>query len=196
MSATPPPDSAPAPAPDSADPISLLLVDDDPTFRARLARAMQRRGFAVREANNYDEAIAAAQADPPEMAIIDLRMPGRSGLEVLRDLLDIEPHTKVVVLTGYGSIATAVDAVRLGAINYLAKPADADDILTAFARGSSPPLSTLPPSFQAPSLARAEWEHIQRVLVECGNNISQCARRLGIHRRTLQRKLDKYPPSI
>lgn len=173
---------------------SILLVDDDEVFRRRLARAFDERGYDVRTAGDHDEAVALAQADSPEFAVVDLRMPGRSGLELVRALKEIDPATKSIVLTGYGSIATAIDAIRLGAHYYLPKPADADDIVAAFARGESPPLSPPDPEYQAPSLARAEWEHINRVLSDCGGNISEAARRLGIHRRSLQRKLQKYPP--
>ena len=123
-------------------------------------------------------------------------MPGRSGLELVKTLHEIDPATKTVVLTGYGAIATAIDAIRLGATYYLSKPADADDIVAAFNRAKSPPLEPPEPEYgQAPSLARAEWEHINRVLSDCGGNISEAARRLRIHRRSLQRKLQKYPPS-
>jgi two-component system response regulator RegA len=173
---------------------SILLVDDDEVFRRRLARAFESRGYDTRIASNYDEAVNSAKEDSPEMAVVDLRMPGRSGLELVQALKEIDPATKVVVLTGYGSIATAVDAIRLGATHYLAKPADADDIVSAFKRGEAPPLNPPDPEYQAPSLARAEWEHINRVLSDCGGNISEAARRLGIHRRSLQRKLQKYPP--
>lgn len=173
----------------------FLLVDDDQVFRERLARALVRRGFAVETAGGYDEAITRLGEDPPiDRAVIDLRMPGPNGLELLRDLQLRSPDTKVVVLTGYGSIATAVDAVKLGAINYLPKPADADDVIAAFARGEKPALSGPVEPYDAPSLARTEWEHIQRVLSDCGGNISEAARRLGIHRRSLQRKLQKYAP--
>jgi two-component system response regulator RegA len=180
---------------DVAPPPSLLIVDDDRVLRERLARAFRDRGFDVRTAAGADEAITLAREDPPELAVVDLRMPGRTGLEVLSELLALEPTTKVVMLTGYGSIATAVEAVRLGATNYLAKPADADDVLAAFARGAAPPLTPPPATYEAPSLARTEWEHINRVLSDCGGNISEAARRLRIHRRSLQRKLQKYPPS-
>lgn len=173
---------------------SILLVDDDDVFRERVARAMRDRGFETRTASDYDQAMASARADSPELAVVDLKMPGKSGLELVRDLKELDPATKVVVLTGYGSIATALDAVRLGATHYLAKPADVDDILMAFTRGDAPPLEPPPAEFPAPSLARAEWEHISRVLSDCGGNISEAARRLGIHRRSLQRKLQKYPP--
>ncbi len=176
---------------------SILIVDDDETYRNRLARAFVDRGYDVRTAQDYDSAVATASTESPEFAVVDLKMPGKSGLELVKALHEIDPATKSVVLTGYGSIATAIDAVRLGATYYLSKPADADDIVGAFARGEAPPLA--PPSpdsadYKAPSLARAEWEHINRVLSDAGGNISEAARRLGIHRRSLQRKLQKYPP--
>ena len=174
---------------------SILIVDDDQAFRRRLARAFEDRGYDASTAGDYDEAIALARAESPELAVVDLKMPGRSGLELVQALRSIDPATKIVVLTGYGSIATAIDAVRLGATYYLPKPADADDIVAAFARGEAPPLEPPEPDYQAPSLARAEWEHINRVLSDCAGNISEAARRLGIHRRSLQRKLQKYPPS-
>jgi len=175
---------------------SILLVDDDEVYRNRLARAFVDRGYDVRTAGDHDSAVAIASGDSPELAVVDLKMPGKSGLELVKALREIDPSTKTVVLTGYGSIATAIDAVRLGATYYLSKPADADDIVAAFARGEAPPLD--PPvsaDMKAPSLARAEWEHINRVLSDSGGNISEAARRLGIHRRSLQRKLQKYPPS-
>jgi two-component system response regulator RegA len=174
---------------------SLLLVDDDEVFRTRMARAFVERGYEVTSAQDFDSAVAHARADSPELAVLDLKMPGKSGLELVKALLEIDPQTKIVVLTGYGSIATAIDAVRLGATYYLQKPADADEILAAFARGQAPPLDPPDTDYRAPSLARAEWEHINRVLSDCGGNISEAARRLGIHRRSLQRKLQKYPPN-
>lgn len=178
---------------------SILIVDDDEVYRNRLARAFVDRGYDVRTAGDYDAAVARATEDSPELAVVDLKMPGRSGLELVKALTEIDPATKIVMLTGYGSIATAIDAVRLGATYYLSKPADADDIIGAFARGEAPPLDPPPPGaggdYKAPSLARAEWEHINRVLSDAGGNISEAARRLGIHRRSLQRKLQKYPPS-
>ncbi|MCC6215839.1 MAG: response regulator [Polyangiaceae bacterium] len=172
---------------------SLLVVDDDDVLRPRLVRAFADRGYEARGAAGFEEAVALAEGDPPERCVVDLRMPGRGGLELLQRLLEIDPHTEVVILTGYGSIATAIDAVRLGAVYLLAKPADADDILAAFERGRAPP-STSTGDPAAPSLARAEWEHIQRVLSDTGGNVSAAARRLGIHRRSLQRKLQKLPP--
>jgi two-component system, response regulator RegA len=173
---------------------TMLLVDDDDVFRSRLARAMTDRGFEVRTATNADEGAMLAREDSPELAVVDLRMPGRSGLELVRDLKAIDPATKVVVLTGYGSIATATEAMRLGATHYLPKPADADEVLAAFRKDEVPPLEAIETNTKAPSLARAEWEHINRVLTDAGGNISEAARRLGIHRRSLQRKLQKYPP--
>ncbi len=181
------------PTPDSVRE-SLLLVDDDAVFRERLARSFRNRGYDVRTAGTCDEARVSAKQDSPELAVVDLRMPGGSGLELVRDLKEIDPATKIVMLTGYGSIATAVDAVKLGATNYLPKPADADDILLAFQRGDQPVNPSDTVEYEVPTLARAEWEHIQRVLADCGGNISEAARRLGIHRRSLQRKLAKYAP--
>jgi two-component system response regulator RegA len=178
----------------ASDQPSVLLVDDDQAFRERLARALRDRGYEVRTADGYDAALQLARADPPEYAVVDLRMPGRSGLEVVRDLAQIDPSMRIVVLTGYGSIATAVDAVRLGAVQYLPKPADADDLVAAFERAELPPLAAGQTDYSAPTLARAEWEHIQRVLRDCHGNISQAARRLGLPRRSLQRKLGKNPP--
>ena len=182
------------PSPSEHSP-SLLLCDDDEVFRNRLARAFRDRGYDVRTAADYEQAIAAARADSPQFAVVDLRMPGKSGLELVRDLKQIDPTTRVIVLTGYGSIATAIDAVRMGATHYLPKPADVDDIIAAFARDGLEPLTPPGASFPAPSLARAEWEHINRVLSDCGGNISEAARRLGMHRRSLQLKLHKYPPN-
>lgn len=173
---------------------TLLLVDDEAVFRERLARAFRERGFEVSTAGSYDEALALATKESPELAVVDLRMPGRSGLELVRALHALDASTRIIVLTGYGSIATAVDAVKLGAFNYLPKPADVDDLVLAFSRGPGEP-TQVTEDFQPPTLARAEWEHIQRVLTDCGGNISEAARRLGLHRRSLQRKLQKYPPA-
>lgn len=172
---------------------SILIVDDDETFRERLARAFQKRGLEPRTASGYDEAIALAQSDPPELAVVDLRMPGRSGLELLRELKRIDAETKVVVLTAYGSIATTIDAMKLGAVYYLQKPADVDDILAALT-GKTDAQASAAAEFEAPSLERVRWEHINRVLGDCDGNVSEAARRLHMHRRTLQRMLQKYPP--
>jgi two-component system response regulator RegA len=175
------------------DPLpSILLVDDDVTLRERLGRALRERNYDVRTAGSADEAMESVRADSPELAVLDLRMPGRNGLDLLREMREYDPSTRILVLTGYGSIATAVEATKLGAEGYLPKPVDADELLAAFARGGT---AAIPDHFETPSLARAEWEHIQRVLGDCGNNISEAARRLGIHRRSLQRKLQKYPPA-
>ncbi|TNE48965.1 MAG: response regulator [Deltaproteobacteria bacterium] len=175
---------------------SILLVDDSDVFRERLARAFRERGFDVRTAANAVEARASAEEDSPEKAVLDLRMPGDSGLQLLQDLKAIDPTIEMIILTGYGSIATTIDAMRLGAVYYLPKPADADDILAAFERAQTPPLEPPPDlEYEAPSLARTEWEHINRVLSDCGGNISKASRVLGIHRRSLQRKLQKFPPA-
>jgi two-component system response regulator RegA len=172
---------------------SILIVDDDETFRRRLARALGDRGYDVRVAADYETAMQSAHEDSPQLAVIDLKMPGRSGLELVRDLLAVDPTTRIVVLTGYGSIATAVDAMRLGAKHYLPKPADADEILNALMRDADPS-DIAPHDFPAPTLARAEWEHMQRVLADCNGNVSEAARRLGLHRRSLQLRLRKHPP--
>src|SRR5258705_11768336 len=134
---------------------SILIVDDDETYRNRLARAFVDRGYDVRTAHDYDSAVAAATNDSPEFAVVDLKMPGKSGLELVQALREIDPSTKLVVLTGYGSIATAIDAVRLGATYYLSKPADADDIVAAFARGEAPPLTPPDTEYPGPGLGRA-----------------------------------------
>ena len=173
---------------------SILVVDDDDTFRGRLVRALASRGFDARGAHDVDEAVSLASTESPELAVVDLRMPGRSGLELVRELKAIDETTKVVVLTGYGSIAPALEAVRLGATHYLTKPADVDEILNAFERGQGTAAPVTAPH-EVASLARAEWEHIHRVLTDCNGNVSQAARLLGIHRRSLQRKLAKYPVS-
>ena len=174
--------------------ITVLVVDDDKAFCQALAGALRRRGLAVVVAHNYDDALAEAEAWSPDRAVVDLRMPGRSGLELVAALRRSDPHMGIVVLTGYGSIATAVEAVRLGAVQYLSKPVGIDELLAAFERAQQPPMVALEDDYRTPSLARTEWEHIQRILTECGGNISEAARRLGLHRRSLQRKLGKYPP--
>jgi two-component system response regulator RegA len=170
---------------------TLLVVDDDVTFRTRVVRAMADRGLEVTGASGYEEAIAAAQRETPELALVDLRLPTHSGLDVVRALRELDATTTIIVLTGYGSIATAVESVKLGATTYLTKPVDAEQILAAF-DGERPAGASQTP-YAVPSLARVEWEHIQRVLADCGGNLSQAARLLGIHRRSLQRKLSKDP---
>ncbi|MFZ5893744.1 MAG: response regulator transcription factor [Myxococcota bacterium] len=171
----------------------FLLVDDDERFRERLLKAFKHRGLAAEAAANYDEALTLAKSKPYRRALIDLRMPGPDGLALLRALLEHDPELHVVVLTGFGSIATAVEAMQLGARSYLTKPCDADRILAAFSSESQP--SEAEHVFETPTLARIEREHIERVLRECSGNISKTARVLGIHRRTLQYKLAKFPVS-
>jgi two-component system response regulator RegA len=174
----------------------FLVVDDDAAFRTRLVRALASRGYAAQGAGTVDEALDVARDLKPDAAVVDLKMPGgKSGLDLVPDLVARHPGVQVVVLTGYGSIATAVDAVRKGAINYLSKPADADQILAAFETDGEGGNGGAPESADGiPSLARVEWEHIQRILTDCDGNISLAARKLGIHRRSLQRKLGKLPP--
>jgi len=173
---------------------AMLLVDDEETFRHRLAQALTRRGFTVREACDVEAALVILRDWRPDLALIDLRMPGRSGLELVAEIKRLQPTVRIVVLTGYGSIATASQAIKLGAMNYLPKPADVDEILQAFSEDGGPPMPIGPEEFVPPSLARVEWEHIQRVLTDCDGNISEAARKLNIHRRSLQRKLFKFPP--
>ena len=169
----------------------MLVVDDDETFRKVLTSAMQRRGFQVHAAADANEAIAASEARSFDYAVVDLRMPGPSGLTAVETLARRNPQIRIVVLTGYASIATAVEAIKLGAIHYLTKPANADEILAAFAREQGDVGTPVPES--PPSIGRLEWEHIQRVYELCNRNVSETARRLNMHRRTLQRKLQKRP---
>lgn len=172
----------------------ILLVDDEESFRSRLAKAFANRGFTVYQAANVDAALAQIKTNGPVMAVVDLKMPGKSGLDLIREAKKLVPEIRIVVLTGYGSIATATEAVKLGALYYLPKPADVDDILNAFDKDKESSPANDQPDFVPPSLARAEWEHIQRVLTDCGGNITAAAQKLSIHRRTLQRKLYKYAP--
>jgi two-component system response regulator RegA len=171
---------------------TVLVVEDDDVFRTLLMNAFRDRGYEAQGAADGASAIRAAQQESPEMAVVDLRLPDRSGLDVVRDLKAIDASTAIVVLTGYGSIATALESVRLGAVHYLTKPTDADRILAAFQHGLASRPRDLP--IEPPSLADVEWEHVNRVLTDCDGNVSEAARRLGIHRRSLQRKLQKYPP--
>lgn len=174
---------------------SIMLVDDSFVLRDRLALAFQERGFRVSVAGSYDEALLVFRQSPTDLAVLDLRMPGKPGMALIPELKKIHPDTKILILSGFGSIATAIDAIRLGATNFLPKPADADDILNAFARvGSEIEIPQVEEEIPVPTLAQAEWEHIHRVLADCGGNISEAARRLGIHRRSLQRKLRKRAP--
>jgi len=174
--------------------VSILLVDDEEVFRRRLALAFGRRGFSVHEAHDYESAVEVVKKHAPEMGLFDLRMPGRSGLELVETARCLQPGIKIVVLTGYGSIATASQAIKLGAVNYLSKPADVEEILLAFNTDDGLPISVERQELTPPSLARVEWEHINRVLNDCEGNISETARKLNIHRRSLQRKLYKYAP--
>ena len=173
---------------------TILLVDDEEHFRDRLARALTRREYEVLQAANYDEGLRIIKERKPELAVFDLRMPGPSGLDLVKAAMEVHPSLNIVVLTGYGSIATATEAIRLGATNYLAKPADTDEILAAFSLDQEEAAIPPPADIETPSLGRVEWEHINRVLTDCGGNISAAAKRLNIHRRTLQRKLLKFPP--
>ena len=172
----------------------VLLVEDDDAFRERLATALIRRHLTVWQAGNPAEAKAVALSEPIDGAVIDLRMPGGSGLDVVREVHELQPAARLIVLTGYGSIATALEAVRLGAADYVTKPADADQILAALRGRRAPHFDPGELSKTIPSLDRVEWEYIQRVLAETGGNISRSARLLGLDRRSLQRKLSKYPP--
>jgi two-component system response regulator RegA len=170
---------------------TILVVEDDDTFRTVLVQALGARGYDVVGVSDAASAIEAARQDSPEMAVVDLRLHDESGLDVVRELKAIDPSTAIVVLTGYGSIATALESIRLGALHYLTKPTDPDRILAAFERGLAVRPRDLP--VDTPSLARVEWEHLQRVLTDCNGNISEAARELGLHRKSLQRKLAKRP---
>ena len=172
----------------------LLIVDDDRAFREALASAFVRRGYTVKLAESPDDALAAVGDFEPTRALIDLRMPRGSGLDLVRELKQRFPDAAVVVLTGYGSIPTAIEAVKRGALNYLTKPAEPGEIEAAFQDATDGHEAPSPTEVSVPSLDRATWEHMQRVLSECQGNISEAARRLGMHRRTLQRKLQKHPP--
>jgi two-component system response regulator RegA len=171
---------------------TLLLVDDDEPLCRVLSRALEARGFAVTCAHEGTTAHRLIDEIHPEYAIVDLRLPDESGLKLVRHLKQADEHTHVVVLTGYGSIATAIDAIKFGASHYLTKPTDAEGIVAAFGRREGDPDHPL--AEQPLSVDRMEWEHIQRVLNGVDGNVSSAARLLNMHRRTLQRKLSKYPP--
>lgn len=168
---------------------SILVIDDDEAFRSRLAKAFRVRGFNVSEASNCKEARTKAMYSQPNMAVLDLKLGNESGLVLLKELLQIKNSMKIVVLTGYGTISTAVDAVKLGAANYISKPVDADAVLAAFDMKTS----SAPIQIEVPHLDQVEWDHIQRVVNDCGGNITQASKALGMHRRSLQRKLAKNP---
>lgn len=169
----------------------FLLVDDDVTFCQVLTRALERRGLSTVSAHDLDSALALARTERPQCAVVDLKLADQSGLQVISALKALLPEIRIVMLTGYSSIATAVEAVKLGAVNYLCKPAGTEEILAALALSAGNPELELPE--QPPSVERLEWEHIQKVLHDCDGNISATARALGMHRRTLQRKLQKRP---
>ncbi len=170
---------------------TLLIVDDDRPFRERLGRAMELRGFDVVIAETVREGIAAVREKPPAFAVVDLKLEDGNGLDVVETLHEKRPSCRVVVLTGFGNIATAVAAVKFGALDYLPKPADADDIMAALL---APPGAKPTPPENPMSADRVRWEHIQRVYELCGHNVSETARRLNMHRRTLQRILAKRSP--
>ena len=169
----------------------VLVLDDDAPLRTRLGRALEQRGFEVALAESVAQALAEVKAQPPAFAVLDMRLDDGSGLQVVQAMRDARPDARVVMLTGYGNIATAVAAVKAGAVDYLSKPADADDVVRALLAqaGSSP----APPD-NPMSADRVRWEHIQRVYELCGHNVSETARRLNMHRRTLQRILAKRAP--
>ncbi|MGI9354108.1 MAG: ActR/PrrA/RegA family redox response regulator transcription factor [Rhizobiaceae bacterium] len=170
---------------------SLLVLDDDKPFLQRLGRAMEGRGFAVTLAESVAEGIRTVRNSPPDYAVIDMRLVDGNGLDVVEVIQEKSPDTRVIVLTGYGNIATAVTAVKLGAIDYLAKPADADDVFSALMQSSE---DKADPPDNPMSADRVRWEHIQRVYELCDRNVSETARRLNMHRRTLQRILAKRAP--
>lgn len=172
---------------------NFLIVDDDPAFTRVLARAMTRRGFEVQVARDVASALVLAQQQPPQLATVDLKMDGPSGLSLIPQLKQLNPEIRILVLTGYASIATTVEAIKAGAHNYLPKPADADQILRALDMNGEPAPADADIPDTPMSVNRLEWEHIQKVLHEHDGNISATARALGMHRRTLQRKLAKHP---
>jgi two-component system, response regulator RegA len=174
-------------------PESVLVVDDDEPFRLSLARALQRRQLTVHTAATIAEAVSLAAADPPTYAAVDLRLGDGNGLELVRILREIAPFTRIVLLTGYGNIASAVNAIKAGAADYLPKPVDIDLLLAVFRGGETAFVESLEAEPMTPD--RVRWEHIHRVFVECGLNVSETARRLRMHRRTLQRILNKHAPS-
>jgi two-component system, response regulator RegA len=170
---------------------SLIIVDDDRAFLQRLSRAMELRGFEVRSAHSVAEGVDLIRQKAPAFAIVDMRLEDGNGLDVIAELTRLRPNARIIVLTGYGNIATAVSAVKLGAVDYLAKPADADDVTDALL---APANTKAPPPENPMSADRVRWEHIQRVYELCNRNVSETARRLNMHRRTLQRILAKRAP--
>jgi two-component system response regulator RegA len=170
---------------------TYLVVDDDRSFCQALAMAIRRRGHAVVRAHDPQEAMAEAEAWRPQRAIVDLRMPGGDGLSLITALRALDPSIEIVVLTGYGSIATAVEAMKLGAVHYLTKPATADEILATFAPGVAGGAGNASEAAAPTTLKDLEWEYLQKTLAACRGNVSETARRLGMHRRSLQRKLSR-----
>jgi two-component system, response regulator RegA len=170
---------------------SLVIIDDDRSFLQRLARAMELRGFEVRFGHSVAEGVDLIREKAPAFAVVDMRLEDGSGLDVIAELARARPDSRAIVLTGYGNIATAVSAVKLGAVDYLAKPADADDVTDALLAPSD---AKAPPPENPMSADRVRWEHIQRVYELCNRNVSETARRLNMHRRTLQRILAKRAP--
>jgi len=178
----------------SASTQRYLVVDDDETFAERLAQSFEDLGHEARFVTGHVAATQIITTFAPTRVTLDLRMPDGNGLATLQAILAQHPDAEVLILTGYGSIATAVDAVRMGGVGLVQKPIGVHEILAAFERAQQPPLTPDVPDYETPSLARVEWDHIQRVLSDCAGNISQAARVLGMHRRTLQRKLQQHPP--
>ncbi len=170
---------------------SLLIVDDDDPLRLRLARAMEKKGFSVRESKTVDNAIKLVKSSPPTFALVDLRLEDGNGLEVVKEINKYKKDSRIVMLTGYGNLPTAVAAVKAGAIDYIAKPVDADDVEAALL---AHPDSKAKPPENPMSADRVKWEHIHRVFELCNRNVSETARRLKMHRRTLQRILSKRSP--
>ena len=171
-----------------------LVVDDDDVFRNRLCSALAARKWDAEGAANGEKALQVARDRSPDLVLVDLRMPGMGGIEVIEELRDIDSSMTIIVLTGYGSIPTTIAAMKKGADHYLSKPADADEILAVYDKLRSATSDQQAAPTTVPTLARVEWEHMQRVITDCDGNISQASRLLGIHRRSLQRKLSKYPP--
>ena len=170
---------------------SLLIVDDDDPFRSRLCRAMEKKGFVVKGAKTLVESVQSVKQNPPHFAVIDLRLDDGSGLDVVKELKKVKKDSRIIMLTGYGNLPTAVAAVKAGAIDYIAKPVDADDVESALL--ASPESKAKPPE-NPMSADRVKWEHIHRVFELCNRNVSETARRLKMHRRTLQRILSKRSP--
>ena len=170
---------------------SLIIVDDDDPFRSRLSRAMEKKGFSVKEAKTVEKALEVIKSSPPSFAVVDLRLETGNGLDVVKELSKVKKDSRIVMLTGYGNLLTAVAAVKAGAIDYMAKPVDADDVEAALL--ANPDTKAKPPE-NPMSADRVKWEHIHRVFELCNRNVSETARRLKMHRRTLQRILSKRSP--